>query len=711
MARPRARAAIIGTLVVLTSWSPGAAVPRAIALSPATQLVSVDSAGALASGGSDQPQISAEGRYVAFVSYASNLVAGDTNNSGDAFVRDTVSGTTERVSVSTGGVQGDNNVQQVWLTPDARYVAFSSFATNLVVGDINGVADIFLRDRQLGTTERVSVGTAGMEANGDSDIPALSPDARFVVFSSLATNLVVGDTTSDDFDVFLHDRQTGVTERISEALAGGDANAGSRGTAVSADGRYVAFASNASNLVANDTNGWPDIFVKDRQAATMTRVSLDAAGNELSEGGESNFRVSMTPDGRFVGFRTRSVELLDGAVGYQAILYDRQTLTPEIVSRAGDGTPANGFSDDPFATPDGRFVTFWSDAGNLVTGDTNGTYDVFVRDRQTNSVTRASVAADGSQGNSYSYRQSISDDGRFVAFHSVASNLVPNDTNFADDIFIRDLAAPVAPGSDTASSTVAAGGTVTTGTGTASPSDPVETSVTPSVGGNVSISESSTITTPTPVGYSFLGQEVAITAPAGSVAQPIQIVFTVDGSVVNGTDASTIQVFRNGAVVAPCAPNDGAATPTPCVTARNVLGDGDVQIVVLTAQASVWNFAKRLPYAFTGFFSPVDNRPIVNWATAGSAIPVKFKLGGNQGLVVLAAGYPKSQTVACDTAATVDGIEQTASANSSGLAYDAGSGTYVYTWKTEKSWANTCRQLVLRFADGTSQRADFTFRK
>ena len=713
MARPRARASLIPLLVVLVSWSPGAVVQRASALSPATQVVSADSAGGISNSTSDQPQISADGRYVAFISSASNLVPGDTNNSSDAFVRDTIAGTTERVSISSNGDQGEfnGNVQQLWMTPDARYVAFSSYASSMVTDDTNGVPDIFVRDRTLHTTERVSVGAAGVEADGDSEIPALSPDGRFVVFSSVATNLVNGDTTGDDFDVFLHDRQSGVTERISEAAAGGDANGGSRGAAVSADGRYVAFWSNASDLVAGDTNGWPDVFVKDRQSGTMTRVSVNASGGQLSDGGETDFRISMTPDGRYVGFRTRSTELLGGAVGSQAVLNHRQTLTPEIVSRAADDTPADSFSDDPIATPDGRYVTFWSDASNLVAGDTNRTYDVFVRDRQTGTVTRASLAADGGQGNSYSYRQSISDDGRFVAFHSAASNLIPNDTNPADDVFIRDLAAPAAPPPDSVSGAVAAGGTLTTGSGSASPNDPVETSVTPSASGTVSITESSTISTSPPAGYSFLGQEVAISSPPGSVAQPIRIAFVVDSSVLGGADVSTIQVFRNGAVVAPCSSTDGSATPTPCVTFRSILSDGDVMIVVFTAQASVWDLGLHRPYAFSGFQSPVDNRPTVNKASAGSAIPVKFKLGGNQGLLVFAAGYPRSQSVTCDATATVDGIEQTVTANASGLTYDAGSGTYTYTWKTDKSWANSCRQLVLRLADGTYQRADFSFKK
>jgi Tol biopolymer transport system component len=703
--------ALVGAAVVVVSWTPGLGIPLAMGLTPATQRVSVDSSGVQGETTSDQPIVSADGRYVAFVGYGSNLVAGDTNNSADAFVRDTVAGTTERVSVSTAGDEGDANVQQVSLSPDGRYVVFASYASNLVAGDTNGVSDIFVRDRTLGTTERVSVDSTGLEANSDSDVPAIGADGRFVVFESLATNLVPGDGTGNNFDVFVHDRATGVTERVSVSTSGGDPNGGSRGPTVSADGRYVAYFSDAPNLVPGDTNGYTDVFVRDRQAGATILASVDSSGQPLNKGGTASLRIGMTPDGAVVTFNSESPELLGAAYGPQAIVRDLVAGTTEVVSVNPAGEIANAYSSDPVPSDDGRFVAFWSNASDLVPGDTNGSYDVFVRDRLTATTTRASVTASGAEVHGYSYRQSISANGGFVAFLSTAADVVPDDTNGTDDVFLRDLSGPSTPPPDSAVGTVPGGGTVTTGTGPASPADPVETSVTPFLGGNVSIAESSTIGTPPPVGYAFLGQEVTISAPPGGPTQPIRIVFTADASILGGTDAATLQVFRNGAVVAPCSPNDGTATPTPCVTARETLGDGDVQITVLTSQASVWNLGRRLPYTFTGFFSPVDNQPTANKVAAGSAVPVKFRLGGPQGLAIFAGGYPRSQSVACNAAATVDGIEQTVSANTSGLTYDAASGTYSYTWKTDKAWANTCRQLVLRFADGTYRRADFTFKK
>jgi hypothetical protein len=710
MVRSRARDRVVALIVGSVAWSLGAGIPGAIALSPATQRVSVATSGVGGNTTSSQPIVSADGHFVAFVSYATNLVANDTNNAGDAFVRDTVAGTTERVSVSADGEQGNANVNQVWMTPDGRYVAFSAYASNLVPNDTNNAADIFITDRVAGTIERVSVDSTGQQSNNDSQVPAMSPDGRYVVFESVASNLVPDDGTANDFDVFLHDRQTGSTERVSLSVTGGDPDSGSRGPRVSADGRYVAFFSAATNLVADDAKDWLDVFVRDRQAGTTTLATVDSNGQPLTTGGYAGLRVGMTPDGGLIAFHSSSPELV-GTASLQAVVRNLATETTEVVSTTTSGAMPNGFSEDPGLSDDGRYVAFWSDASDLVPGDTNGRYDVFVRDRETNTIVRASVTASGQEVHGYSYLQSISANGELVAFLSTAEDVVPDDTNNADDVFLRDLTAPAPPPPDSAVGTVPAGGTVSTGTAPATADDPVETSVTPSSGGVVSIAESSAMTTPVPVGYSLLGQEVTISSPAGSNAQPIRITFTIDSSVLDGTDATTLQLFRNGAVVAQCSPNDGTATPTPCITARDTLADGDVRITALTAQASVWNVARRLPYAFTGFFSPVDNRPTVNKASPGSAVPVRFRLGGNQGLTIFAGGYPKSQVITCDGGASVDGIEQTVSANVSGLQYDAASGTYTYTWKTEKSWANTCRQLVLRFADGTYQRADFTFKK
>ena len=230
----------------------------------AIERVSVDSAGGQANGGNFAPAISASGRYVAFESDASNLVAGDTNRSDDVFVHDRRTGATERVSVDgAGGQANDASFGPLAISANGRYVAFASIASNLVAGDTNNEADLFVRDRRTGSTERVSVDGAGGQANGGSFFPAISASGRYLAFYSFASNLVAGDT-NETYDVFVRDRRTGATERVSVDGAGGQASGGSFFPAISASGHDVAFQSAASNLVAGDTNGTTDVFVRQR---------------------------------------------------------------------------------------------------------------------------------------------------------------------------------------------------------------------------------------------------------------------------------------------------------------------------------------------------------------------------------------------------------------------------------------------------------------
>jgi hypothetical protein len=263
------------------------------------------------------------------------------------------------------------------------------------------------------------------------------------------------------------------------------------------------------------------------------------------------------------------------------------------------------------------------------------------------------------------------------------------------------------------------GGTVTTdaaGEG-ATTEVPVQTAIAlpPSgTGGTVSIS-SGPVSEPAPSGYSFLGNQVTITSTVhGTVEAPLVLTFTLEGT-APGADPAALSVVRteNGqSVTLPmCTGAVGTASPDPCMTSPEAISSGpaagDVRIVVYTTSASDWNFALHAPYSFNGFFAPVDNRPVVNLTSAGSAIPVKFSLGGNQGLGVFARGYPTSGPISCSSTADIDAIEQTVTANSSGLTYSAGNGQYTYTWKTQKAWAGTCRQLVLKFNDGSVLRANF----
>jgi Tol biopolymer transport system component len=406
-----------------------------------TERVNVGPNGSQSNGVGDLPQagsfVSTDGRYVAFSSTGSNLVPGDTNGASDIFVRDRQTETVERVSVDSAGGQangGWNGLYGLTMSPDGRFVAFYCEANNLVPGDTNGVADIILRDRVAGITERISVDSGGVQANGWNAYPSLSADGRFVAFQSDATNLVPGDTNAVS-DIYVRDRALGITERISVAPGGAQANGESAQASISADGRFVAFYGNASNLVTGDTNGTWDVFVRDRLNGTTNLVSVpigSAQFNMMSWGG------TISSDGRYVAFVSAASNLVAGDTNgvWDVFVRDLQSGTTERVSVGPGGVQANGTSYPPFISADGRYVAFTSGATNIVPGITVG--GIFVRDRRAGTTEYASASTNGVQPNGTCICPSISAGGRYVAFRGDASNLVPNDTNFVTDIFLHD---------------------------------------------------------------------------------------------------------------------------------------------------------------------------------------------------------------------------------------------------------------------------------
>jgi Tol biopolymer transport system component len=410
--------------------------PAAGAGPGATTRVSVGAGNTQGDGRSFIPALSADGRYAAFYSDASNLVAGDTNGARDVFVRDLQTSETTRVSVSSSGAEANGDSFAPAVSSDGRFVAFASSASNLVDGDTNDANDVFVRDRQTNTTTRVSVGFDGSQANGGSDQPSLSGDGRLVAFTSAATNIVAGDLNGVR-DAFVYDRQAGTAVNISVDSTGVQADLDSFTPMLSANGQFVAYTSFADNLIQGDLNEGSDVFVRDLQANTTERVS-EYTGHYEGEG--DSLRPSISADGRYVAFDSDDWNLVWGDTNddFDVFVNDRATTVTTRVSIDDSGTQSSGASYRPSISGDGRYVAFYSEASNLVPGDTNGATDVFVHDQRSGATKRISVGSTGAEGNGDSVRPALSSNGRLAVFESDATNLVPGDTNGFTDVFLND---------------------------------------------------------------------------------------------------------------------------------------------------------------------------------------------------------------------------------------------------------------------------------
>ena len=380
-------------------------------------------------------------------------------------------GTTSRVSVTSGGNQANDASMSAAISANGHFVAFKSWATNLVTGDIGAKDDIFVHDQLMAETTRASLTYLGGEANDHSNSPVISADGRYVAFHSAATNLVPGDGNGTT-DVFVRDRHTGDIVCVSVDSAGNEGNGWSGYPSISADGRYVAFESSATDLVGGDTNGYRDIFVHDRDAdgdctfdepgqINTVRVSVTSGGAQAANGNSEYAAISA--DGRHVAFYSAATDLVTGdANGYTDIfVHDRDTDRDGIFDEAGQvstvrvsvssgGAEAGAGSSAPAISGDGRYVAFESSATNLVGGDTNGYQDVFIHDRDTDgdfifdeqwaavSTTRVSVSSSNTEGDGHSEAPSVSFNGRYVAFVSWAYDL-DSVCNYASrHVFVRD---------------------------------------------------------------------------------------------------------------------------------------------------------------------------------------------------------------------------------------------------------------------------------
>ncbi len=410
-------------------------------------------AGVAADSGSISPSTSADGRYVAFQSNADNLDPDSNDSVTDIFVRDLRANTTTLVSRATGaaGAAGDNQSSGPSISADGRYVVFQSEADNLDPDSNDSFFDVFVRDLQARTTTLVSRATGATGAVGDdgSYESSISAHGRYVAFSSVAGNLVPESTDSIG-DILVRDLQANTTTLVSRANtpSGVVGDADSFLPSISADGRRVAFLSEADNLDLDSDDALQDVFVRDLQANTTTLVSRAGGATGVVEDADS-FNAAISADGRHVAFDSVADNLdpdSDDSIR-DVFVRDLQASTTTLVSRAtgAAGAVANQGSLRPSISADGHQVAFSTNADNL-DPDFNDTFGaVFVRNLEANTTTLASRASGsgGAVGDGESSRPSISADGRRVAFDSEADNLDPASNDSVTDVFIRELADPI----------------------------------------------------------------------------------------------------------------------------------------------------------------------------------------------------------------------------------------------------------------------------
>ncbi|WP_370943620.1 TolB family protein [Amycolatopsis sp. cg5] len=397
--------------------------------SAATPVIQVISRTPAAEGNdsSSDPATSADGRYVVFASYATNFIPGNTNGSQGIYVKDTVTGVISHASAAANGTQADADSESPSISADGRYVAFTSVATNLVPGDTNGVRDVFVKDIRTGAIVKAST--------AESDFATISADGRHVSFRSGTS-------------AYVKNLDTAETKLIV-------ANAPATTYPLSADGRLAVFATSGA-LVAGDTNNVSDVYLKDSQTGTLSRISTTATGGQSAGGGTA---PTISADGKFAAFESAAADLVPSDANGAADVFvkDLAKGTIRIGTVTAAGAQANGAATEPKLSANGRYLAFASAATNLVPGDTNGADDVFVKDLDKGTVLRTSVAAGGAQAEADSDNVDLSGNGRVTVFRSESANLASADGNNVADIF---SAPALKPGADPYADAIAAGTTV-----------------------------------------------------------------------------------------------------------------------------------------------------------------------------------------------------------------------------------------------------------
>jgi Tol biopolymer transport system component len=437
--------ALAGVAAAMLAALVAIAAPGAAAVLPVRTLLASSAPGASANGPSANPALARGGRFVLFDSAATNLGPADGNGATrDVYQRDVLADTVTLVSAASDGTPADAASSDPAADPDLRTVAYVSAATNLVAGDGNGASDIFVRT--AAGLARASVSSSGQEGNGPSRQPDVSADGSLVAFTSSADNLVRGDRNARD-DVFVRDLRTGRTERVSVSSSEREGDGIATTPAISADGRFVSFSSTADNLVRGDRNRAQDVFLRDRRTGRTERVSVSTSGGEQNRSVIPPFaQVSAVSDrGRYVVFDSDANSLVRGDRNRDTDVFvrDRARRRTFRVSLGRGGREGDNDSFNPSMTPDGRFVVFQSFAGNLAPGGSR-TEDIFVRDLARVATATVNVAPNGRPaaprtGRQLLQRPAISGDGAVVAFTSRAGNLAAGDGNALADVFLRDL--------------------------------------------------------------------------------------------------------------------------------------------------------------------------------------------------------------------------------------------------------------------------------
>ena len=399
-----------------------------------TQRVSLRSNGSQANNHSDRPDISADGRYVAFASDATELVSGDDNGARDIFVHDRQTGITERVSLKSNGDEANFDSDGPTISDDGRYVAFYSFATNLHSNDTNGVADIFVHDRQTDETKLVNI-VLGGRANDISYDPDISGNGQYITFWSFASNLVGGDNNLAA-DVFRYDQFGQTMFRVSLDSNGVEGNGPSSHPSISQDGRYIAFQSDASNLASGDSGIYRDVFWHDMNTGQTQRGSVKDGGGEAN--GDS-FDAAISANGRYVSFTSLANDITNDSNPQRDIfLRDTQNSTTSRISSVMGNV---NIWETSSISNNGRYISYRGrpSTNQPVPACDDVVCEIFVYDRDTGTAVRASVSSSGEKGDKDSFAPAVAANGRYVAFSSSATNLVPNDTNDKRDIFVRDF--------------------------------------------------------------------------------------------------------------------------------------------------------------------------------------------------------------------------------------------------------------------------------